>query len=64
MRYEADRESTFNARWPRDRVLATPKQIAKAGFYFLGKAFSKNLFESEVCMRAEGREFDAQSQPQ
>ena len=31
------RLETFDYRWPSTRVRATPPQIAKAGFYFLGE---------------------------
>lgn len=30
------RIQTFGGGWPQSRVLATPHQIAEAGFYFLG----------------------------
>ncbi|XP_039257064.2 uncharacterized protein LOC120333770 [Styela clava] len=33
----AGREETFDRRWPRGRVQATPEQISEAGFFFLGE---------------------------
>ena len=37
MRNEDSRFETFDHRWPQNRVRATPRQIAKAGFFFLGE---------------------------
>ncbi|XP_076818309.1 E3 ubiquitin-protein ligase XIAP-like isoform X2 [Clavelina lepadiformis] len=37
MRNEDSRFETFDHRWPQSRVRATPRQIAKAGFFFLGE---------------------------
>ncbi|XP_076818322.1 E3 ubiquitin-protein ligase XIAP-like isoform X2 [Clavelina lepadiformis] len=37
MRNEDSRFETFDHRWPKNQVRATPGQIAKAGFFFLGE---------------------------
>ncbi|CAK8672471.1 unnamed protein product [Clavelina lepadiformis] len=37
MRNEDSRFETFDHRWPQSRVRATPRQIAKAGFFFFGE---------------------------
>ena len=37
MKQLSDREQTFDSRWPRHKILAPTKHIAKAGFFFLGK---------------------------
>ena len=36
MRNFADRLTTFDCRWPQEKVRATKQDLAKAGFYFLG----------------------------
>lgn len=40
MRNEQARLETFDSRWDRDKIRATPEQIARAGFFFLGKTFT------------------------
>ncbi|XP_076810059.1 baculoviral IAP repeat-containing protein 7-like isoform X1 [Clavelina lepadiformis] len=37
MRNEDSRFETFDHRWPQHQVRATPRQIARAGFFFLGE---------------------------
>ena len=36
MRGEVNRFQTFDNRWPAAQVRASPRQIARAGFFFLG----------------------------
>ena len=38
MRKFEDRLQTFDHRWPKLKVNATPRHIAKAGFFFLGSS--------------------------
>lgn len=40
MRREEMRLDTFDLRWPSAKVKATKQQIAKAGFFFLGKVLN------------------------
>ena len=43
------RLQTFDQRWPSQKVNATPQEIAKAGFYFLGKLnFLQSLLEKII----------------
>ena len=37
MKEESARLLTFDQRWPASKIHATPLQIVKAGFYFLGE---------------------------
>ena len=37
MRGEDQRVETFDQHWPATRVRATPREIAAAGFFFLGE---------------------------
>ena len=37
MRNEESRLETFDQRWPSQMVTATPREIANAGFFFLGE---------------------------
>lgn len=46
MRSEATRLDTFDSRWPMGRMAATPEEIARAGFFFLGKSNSLNFYFS------------------